>query len=31
MCGIRTAESRNMVENAEEVPEKGVCAALEQQ
>ena len=31
MSGIRTAETRNMVENAEEVPEKVVCLALEQQ
>ena len=31
MCGIRTAESGFMGENAEGVPEKGVCAALDQQ
>ena len=31
MSGIRTAETHNMVENAEEVPEKVVCPALEQQ
>ena len=31
MCGIRTAESGFIGENAAEVPEKGVCAALEQQ
>ena len=31
MSGIRTAETRNMVENAEEVPEKVVCLASEQQ
>ena len=31
MCGIRTAESGFIVENAEVEPEKGVCAALEQQ
>ena len=31
MCGIRTAESSFIGENAEEVPEKGGCAAPEQQ
>ena len=31
MCGIRTAESGFFGENAEEVPEKRVCAAPEQQ
>ena len=31
MSGIRTAETRNMVENAEAVPEMVVCPALEQQ
>ena len=31
MSGIRTAETRNIRENAEEVPEMVVCPALEQQ
>ena len=31
MSGIRTAETRNMVENAEAVPEKVSSPALEQQ
>ena len=31
MSGIRTAETRNMVENAEAVPEKVSSSALEQQ
>ena len=31
MSGIRTAETRNIWENAEAVPEMVVCPALEQQ
>ena len=31
MSGIRTAETRNIRENAEAVPEMVVCPALEQQ
>ena len=31
MPGIRTAETREMLQNAEVVPEKRSCLALEQQ